>query len=66
VSVSSSPQAVADLLPGASRDDAHRLARFVIGAKNPQAKVGANPFVLGLPGLLQFFIDLMANPNKYG
>jgi beta-glucosidase/6-phospho-beta-glucosidase/beta-galactosidase len=39
---------------------AHKLARTVIRAKNPRAKVGANPFVLGLPGLLQFFIDLMA------
>jgi ABC-type amino acid transport substrate-binding protein len=39
---------------------AHNLGRAVIRAKNPKAKVGANPFVLGLPGLLQFFIDLVA------
>jgi beta-glucosidase/6-phospho-beta-glucosidase/beta-galactosidase len=39
---------------------AHKLGRAVIRAKNPKAKVGANPFVLGLPGLLQFLIDLAA------
>ena len=39
---------------------AHNLGRTIIRAKNPKAKVGANPFVLGLPGLLQFFIDLIA------
>jgi beta-glucosidase/6-phospho-beta-glucosidase/beta-galactosidase len=39
---------------------AHKLGRAVIRAKNPKAKVGANPFVLGLPGLLQFLIDLVA------
>jgi len=39
---------------------AHTLSRAVIRGKNPQAKVGANPFVLGLPGLLQFVIDLVA------
>jgi beta-glucosidase/6-phospho-beta-glucosidase/beta-galactosidase/ABC-type amino acid transport substrate-binding protein len=39
---------------------AHTLARAVIRAKNPKAKVGANPFVLGIPGPLQFFIDLVA------
>jgi beta-glucosidase/6-phospho-beta-glucosidase/beta-galactosidase len=39
---------------------AHRLGRAVIRAKNPGAKVGANPFVLGLPGPLQFVIDLLA------
>jgi beta-glucosidase/6-phospho-beta-glucosidase/beta-galactosidase len=39
---------------------AHKLGRVVIQAKNPKAKVGANPFVLGLPGILQFCVDLMA------
>jgi beta-glucosidase/6-phospho-beta-glucosidase/beta-galactosidase/ABC-type amino acid transport substrate-binding protein len=39
---------------------AHKVARAVIRTKSPKAKVGANPFVLGLPGLLQFFIDLLA------
>ncbi len=39
---------------------AHKLGRSVIKARNPAAKVGANPFVLGLPGLLQFFIDFVA------
>ena len=39
---------------------AHKLARAAIRAKHPKAKVGANPFVLGLPGPLQFFIDLLA------
>src|SRR6202795_1153883 len=39
---------------------AHKLGRAVIRTKNPKAKVGANPFVLGLPGLLQFVIDLVA------
>ena len=39
---------------------AHNLGRAVIRAKNPQAKVGANPFVLGLPGLLQHLIDFVA------
>jgi beta-glucosidase/6-phospho-beta-glucosidase/beta-galactosidase len=39
---------------------AHTLGRAVIREKNPKAKVGANPFVLGLPGPLQFFIDLVA------
>ncbi len=39
---------------------AHKLGRAVIRAKNPKAQVGANPFVLGLPGLLQFLIDLVA------
>jgi beta-glucosidase/6-phospho-beta-glucosidase/beta-galactosidase/ABC-type amino acid transport substrate-binding protein len=38
----------------------HRSAREIIQTKNPQAKVGANPFVLGLPVLLQYFIDWMA------
>jgi beta-glucosidase/6-phospho-beta-glucosidase/beta-galactosidase len=39
---------------------AHKLARALIQSKDPKAKVGANPFVLGLPGLLQFVIDLVA------
>lgn len=39
---------------------AHKLGRAVIRSKNPKAKVGANPFVLGLPGLLQFVIDFVA------
>lgn len=39
----------------------HRSAREIIQTKNPQAKVGANPFVLGLPVLLQYFIDWLAS-----
>lgn len=39
---------------------AHRLGREVIRKKNPAAQVGANPFVLGLPGPLQFIIDWLA------
>ncbi len=39
---------------------AHSFARTVIHSKNPNAKVGANPFVLGLPGPLQFLIDFLA------
>jgi hypothetical protein len=39
---------------------AHKLARALIQSKDPKAKVGANPFVLGLPGPLQFAIDLVA------
>lgn len=38
----------------------HRSAREIIQTKNPQAKVGTNPFVLGLPVLLQYFIDWLA------
>ena len=39
----------------------HRLAREIIQNKNPEAKVGTNPFVLGLPVLLQYFIDWLAS-----
>lgn len=39
---------------------AHRLGREAIRKKNPTAQVGANPFVLGLPSPLQFFIDWLA------
>lgn len=39
---------------------AHSFARTLIHAKNPAAMVGANPFVLGLPGPLQFLIDFLA------
>jgi beta-glucosidase/6-phospho-beta-glucosidase/beta-galactosidase len=39
---------------------AHRLGREAIRKKNPAAQVGANPFVLGLPGPLQFFVDWLA------
>jgi beta-glucosidase/6-phospho-beta-glucosidase/beta-galactosidase len=45
---------------------AHRLARQTIQSKNPLAKVGANPFVLGLPGPLQFAIDLLATRTRSG
>jgi beta-glucosidase/6-phospho-beta-glucosidase/beta-galactosidase/ABC-type amino acid transport substrate-binding protein len=38
----------------------HRSAREIIRTINPQAKVGANPFVLGLPVLLQYFVDWLA------
>jgi hypothetical protein len=38
----------------------HRLARETIRQKNPAAKVGANPFVLGLPTALQWCIDFVA------
>jgi beta-glucosidase/6-phospho-beta-glucosidase/beta-galactosidase len=43
---------------------AHRLGRQAIRNKNSKAKVGANPFVLGLPGPLQFFIDWLATRTK--
>ena len=43
---------------------AHRLARESIRKKNPEAKVGANPFVLGLPSALQWFIDFLATRTK--
>ncbi|MBV9105199.1 MAG: family 1 glycosylhydrolase [Verrucomicrobia bacterium] len=36
---------------------AHRLARTLIKAKNPDAHVGSNPFVLGLPSGLQSLLD---------
>jgi hypothetical protein len=39
----------------------HRSAREIIQTRNPHAKVGANPFVLGLPVLLQYFIDWLAS-----
>jgi beta-glucosidase/6-phospho-beta-glucosidase/beta-galactosidase len=39
---------------------AHKLVRALIRSKHPKAKVGANPFVLGLPWFLQFVIDLVA------
>ena len=38
----------------------HCHARKIIHAINPLAKVGVNPFVLGLPGELQSFIDWLA------
>ena len=40
---------------------AHRLGREIIHRNNPQAKVGANPF---MPGPLQFFIDLLATRTR--
>jgi beta-glucosidase/6-phospho-beta-glucosidase/beta-galactosidase len=43
---------------------AHRLARETIRKKNPEAKVGANPFVLGLPTALQWFIDFLATHTR--
>jgi beta-glucosidase/6-phospho-beta-glucosidase/beta-galactosidase len=43
---------------------AHRLARETILKKNPEAKVGANPFVLGLPTALQWFIDFLATRTR--
>ena len=43
---------------------AHRLARETIRKKNPEAKVGANPFVLGLPTALQWFIDFLATRTR--
>lgn len=42
----------------------HRLARETIRQKNPAAKVGANPFVLGLPSALQWFIDFVATRTR--
>lgn len=39
---------------------AHRRARAIIRGKNESAKVGVNPFVLGLPPGLQQFIDWLA------
>jgi beta-glucosidase/6-phospho-beta-glucosidase/beta-galactosidase/ABC-type amino acid transport substrate-binding protein len=41
--------------------ESHRAAREIIRAKYPDAKVGANPFVLGLPVVLQYFIDWLAS-----
>jgi beta-glucosidase/6-phospho-beta-glucosidase/beta-galactosidase len=43
---------------------AHRLARETIRKKNQEAKVGANPFVLGLPTALQWFIDFLATRTR--
>jgi len=43
---------------------AHRLARETIRKKNPEAKVGANPFMLGLPTALQWFIDFCATRTR--
>jgi beta-glucosidase/6-phospho-beta-glucosidase/beta-galactosidase len=43
---------------------AHRLARETIRKKNPEAKVGANPFMLGLPTALQWFIDFWATRTR--
>ena len=40
---------------------AHRLAREEIRHADSAAKVGANPFVLGLPGWLMAFLDWMAS-----
>ncbi|MBV9275711.1 MAG: family 1 glycosylhydrolase [Verrucomicrobia bacterium] len=42
----------------------HHLAREAIRKKNPAAKVGANPFVLGLPSALQWFIDFAATRTR--
>lgn len=39
---------------------AHTLARDLIHARNPAAKVGANPVVLGLPRWVQMLIDWLA------
>ena len=44
----------------------HRSAREIIRIINPQAKVGANPFVLGLPVLLQYFVDWLATRMRDG
>jgi len=44
--------------------EGHRLAREAIKKKNPEAKVGANPFVLGLPSALQWFIDFLATRTR--
>jgi beta-glucosidase/6-phospho-beta-glucosidase/beta-galactosidase len=38
----------------------HCHARKIIQSINPAAKVGVNPFVLGVPGELQSFIDWLA------
>jgi beta-glucosidase/6-phospho-beta-glucosidase/beta-galactosidase/ABC-type amino acid transport substrate-binding protein len=38
----------------------HQSAREIIRTINPQAKIGANPFVLELPVLLQYFVDWLA------
>jgi hypothetical protein len=39
---------------------AHRLSREAIHRINPQARVGANPAILGLPAWLQRLIDFVA------
>jgi beta-glucosidase/6-phospho-beta-glucosidase/beta-galactosidase len=42
----------------------HHFAREAIRKKNPAAKVGANPFVLGLPVALQWSIDFAATRTR--
>ena len=44
--------------------EAHYLGREAIKKKNPAAKVGVNPFVLGLPTALQWFIDFLATRTR--
>jgi beta-glucosidase/6-phospho-beta-glucosidase/beta-galactosidase len=43
---------------------AHRLARALIKAKNPEAQVGSNPFCLGLPAWLQTWLDRLATTAR--
>jgi beta-glucosidase/6-phospho-beta-glucosidase/beta-galactosidase len=39
---------------------AHRLARGLIKTRNPAARVGANPFIFGLPSWMQNLLDWLA------
>lgn len=54
-------RAVRKLIPNLFQ--AHRLAREAIHKVNPQARVGANPALLGLPGWLQKLIDFAATQS---
>jgi beta-glucosidase/6-phospho-beta-glucosidase/beta-galactosidase len=42
----------------------HRLGRIAIHERYPQAKVGVNPFVLGVPTLLQRLMDFVASSTR--
>jgi ABC-type amino acid transport substrate-binding protein len=55
-------EAVLKLIPNLFR--AHAQARKAIQAVHPQAKVGSNPLVLGLPRWLQHWIDRNATHLK--
>jgi len=55
VDVGEQMAAIQQLIPNLFR--AHTAARRVIQAHNPEAQVGANPFLLGLPPWLQRLVD---------
>lgn len=50
--------AITRLIPNLFR--AHALARAEIRQRNPEAMVGTNPFMLGLPAWLRFLLDWAA------